>query len=136
MFLLESQLRSLWGSPCMQLFFFLSVTFITTFCYFSYYVFWYRTLWVNFVGGSLCFLGPDVYFLPQIKQFSAIISSNKFSAPFSLSSLPGIPIMQMLLCLMMLLSSLNLFSVLLFFFLITVQFAFQYSVFQLYDPFF
>ena len=38
---------------------------------------------------------------PRLGKFSAIISSNKLSAPFSLSSLSGTPIVQMLTCLML-----------------------------------
>ena len=41
---------------------------------------------IDFVGGSLYFLDLDICFLPQVGKFSRIISSNKFSAPFSLFS--------------------------------------------------
>ena len=37
---------------------------------------------------------------PILGTFSAVISSNIFSGPFSLSPPPGTPIMQMLVCLM------------------------------------
>ena len=58
---------------------------------------------------------------PIFKMFSSVISSNKFSAPFSLSSTSGKPIMQMLLHLMILLSYLNVFSFFIIFFLFPVQ---------------
>ena len=44
--------------------------------------------------------GFGYLFSPPDNKVSAIISSNKLSAPFSLSSSFGIPIMQMSLCLM------------------------------------
>ena len=37
-------------------------------------------------------------FFPMLGKFSAIISSNIFSGPFSLSSPSGTPVMQMLVC--------------------------------------
>ena len=52
--------------------------------------------------------------LPRFGTFSVTISSNKCSAPY-LSSHFGIPIMQVLLCLMVLLSFQSLFSFVLFF---------------------
>ena len=58
--------------------------------------------WVEFVWDSWYLLSLDLYFLPQFKKFSAIISSNTFFTPFLSSS--GIPIMQMFLCLMISLS--------------------------------
>ena len=68
---------------------------------------------------------------PKLEMFSAIMSSRKFSAPFSLSSNSGTPIMQML-CLML---SLKLSSFLFFFFFPFSFSDFYYSVFQFADPF-
>ena len=60
---------------------------------------------VDFLGSSclgLCvLLDLDICFLSHIRKFSAIIYSNKFFAPFSLSSPSGSPIMGMLVCLML-----------------------------------
>lgn len=80
---------------------------------------------MDFLGfillGALWFLDLDVFFLPQIRKFSALISSNKFSASFSLSS-SGIPIKWILLCLMLLHSYLNLFSfIIIIFVVVAVQ---------------
>ena len=47
---------------------------------------------------------------PELGKFSAIISSNTFSGPFSLSSPSGTPIMQMLVHLMLSQRSLRLSS--------------------------
>ena len=44
-------------------------------------------------GSSLCLLDFNAFFLPQIREVSAIISSSTPSAPFPLSSSSGIPIM-------------------------------------------
>ena len=56
-------------------------------------------------------------FFPGLGKFSATVSSNKFSAPFSSPS--GTPIIQILVCLMLSLKSLklaSLFFILFFFF--------------------
>lgn len=82
--------------------------------------------------GALCASKIWISFsFPRFGKFSAIISSDKFSAPFTLSS-SGILIMQMLLYLMVLVSSLNLFSffIILFFFLLFSLIEFHYSVLQ------
>ena len=60
--------------------------------------------------GTLCFLDLVDYFLCMLGNFSAIISSNIFSGPFSLSSPSRNPIMQMLVHLMFSQRSCKLFS--------------------------
>ena len=45
---------------------------------------------------KLFFLDFVDYCIPMLRKFSAIVSSNIFSDPFSLSSCSGNPIMQML----------------------------------------
>ena len=57
--------------------------------------------WVYPVWYSLCFLDLVDYFPSHIGNVSAIISSNIFSGPFSLSSPSGTLIMHMLVCLML-----------------------------------
>ena len=39
---------------------------------------WYGYLWIHFVGDSLCFLDPDVCFLPHIGKFSTTSPSISF----------------------------------------------------------
>ena len=103
------------GSPCIVTVFFCCLTTttknITSFCHFKDRVSCNGPPWVEFWGGNLCasWIWISVSF-PRLGKFSAIISSNKFSAAFSLSSLSGTPIILMLLCLMESLSSLSLFS--------------------------
>ena len=53
--------------------------------------------------------------LPMLGNFSAIILSNIFLGPFSLSSPPGTPIMQFLVCLILFQRSLRLSSFFFFF---------------------
>lgn len=84
---------------------------ITTCCYFNYYVSCPGDFWFDFSEGSLCHLYLDVYFLPQIrKKFNYYLFKYIFCSLFSVFSLwdsySGI-----LLTLMMLLSSLYLFSI-------------------------
>ena len=62
----------------------------------------FRTLCASWTWISVSFY--------RLRTFSAIISSNKCSAPFSLFSPFGTPIMQMLVCLMLSQKSLKLFS--------------------------
>ena len=49
--------------------------------------------WVSPVQNSLPLLDLDVCFLFQLGKLSAIVSSNMFSAPFSLSPPFGTPVM-------------------------------------------
>ena len=65
-------------------------------------------LWLNLLEGSLCLFNLDV-FLARFGKCLAIILSNTFSAPHSLSSPLG-SLMWMWLCLMESLSSLIIFS--------------------------
>ena len=59
--------------------------------------------------------------LPRLGKFSAIMSSNMFSAPPFLSFLSETPIMQVLVCLILSQRSLKLSSFLFIFFLLSVQ---------------
>ena len=68
----------------------------------------FATLWASWIWTSVSF--------PRLGKFPAIISSNNFSAPFSLSSPFGTPIMQMLVHLMVSHKSLKLSSLFSFFF--------------------
>ena len=61
------------------------------FCHFNYGILWCLFLCVHLIWDSLCFLDLDVCFFTRLRKFSAIISSNKFSVPFTLSSLSGTP---------------------------------------------
>ena len=71
--------------------------------------------------GTLCFLDSAVCFLTRLGKFSAIMSSNRFSVLFSLSSHSGTPIMPMLVSLMLSLRSLKLSS---FFLCLYISFSF------------
>ena len=75
----------------------------------------FGTLWVSWTWMSFSRLG----------KFSAIISSNNFSGPFSLSSPSGTPIMWMLFCLMLYQIFLKVSS--LFFFFNALPCLLQYS---------
>ena len=70
------------------------------FTIFDYYMSWCVSLGV-ILPGTLHFLDFIHYFIPMLQNFSAIISSNMFLGPFSLSSPSGTPIMRMLVCLML-----------------------------------
>ena len=87
-FLLKDQLLSVWGFPCMLLVVFpllLLIFFVFNLCYFSFSI---------------------------LGKFSAIISSKIFSYHFFFSSSSGIPIIQILVCLILSQRSLRLSSVL------------------------
>ena len=99
-----------------------------------YLLVWTSLAW--FCWGAFCafWIGIFVSF-PTHGKFSAIIPSNTFSIHFSFPSPYTIPIMQRLLWLMVLLSSLNL--VLFFFSFLLFRFIpFYYSVLQVPDLFF
>ena len=52
---------------------------------------WCGPLWVDPVWHPFFFLVLDVCFFSQVKKLSAIMPSNIFSVPFSLSSPSGTP---------------------------------------------
>lgn len=62
---------------------------------------WCGLLWCHLVWDPQCYLHLGTFFPLKYGKFSTIISSNSFSAPFSLSSLPRTFIMQMLVHLML-----------------------------------
>ena len=74
----------------------------------------------------------------RLGNFPTIIYSNRFSAPFCLSSTFGIPIMQMLLCLMMALFPLiySPFFIVCFSSLMFSLIALYHSLIQVADPLF
>ena len=76
---------------------------------------------VFFLFGTLCSRMPISF--PRLAKCSASMSSNVFSAPFSLSSPPGTPRTQMFLCLMWSQRSLKPTSFLLFFFSVWLQWS-------------
>ena len=77
--------------------------------------------WLILFGAFCAFCSwMSVSFL-RLGKSSSIISSNKFSAPSSLSSPSGIPLIRMLSCLILSQSSLRLSLFCLFFFLFHVQ---------------
>ena len=97
-FLLRNQLITLWELPC--------ILFIT------FNIFSLSLIFVSLIAvclsmfhlgfilpGTLCasWTWVTVSF-PMLGKFSAIISSNVFSGPFSLSSPSGNPLMRMLVC--------------------------------------
>ena len=88
-----------------------------------------RSLWVHLVWTSLCFQDLYVVSFASIGKFSAIISSSRFSVPFSLSSPSGTPMIQIFIHLMLLQRFLRLFS---FFFLFDLPFGW-YSLSSLPD---
>ena len=53
-------------------------------------MYWCGPLWLHLVWDSRYFLVLDVCFLPKLGRFSAVISSNKFSAFLSLFSPLGL----------------------------------------------
>ena len=63
------------------------------------------------VQDSPCFLYLDVISLPRLGKFSVILFSDMFSAPFSLPSPSGAPVLQILACLMLSQRSLKLSSI-------------------------
>lgn len=73
---------------------------VFNFWHFNYNVSWCGSFGVHFIWNSRGFLDMDVCFLPRLGKLLAIMSSNKFFAPFLLSSLSGTHKMQMLFCLM------------------------------------
>lgn len=75
-------------------------------CHFYYNMSCCGPVWVQLVWGPLCFL----YLSFRFGKFSAIISSNIFSIPFSFSSPSGIPIMHRLAFFVLSHSSLMLLS--------------------------
>lgn len=95
---------------------------------------WYRPLLVHLVWDYLYFLDLISVSLPGLEKLLAITSSNKFSAPFSLSS-SGTHIMQMLIPSMLSQMSLQLSSLIFIFFSLFSLGDFHYSVFQITDPF-
>lgn len=112
-FLQRDLLLTLWGLPCklgtsFVLLFLGFFFFITIFCKFNYNTsgvglflsILMGVLYASWIWIFVCF--------PKLGKFSAIISSNKPSAPFSLSS--SGTLLQTLLHLMKLLSSLSLLS--------------------------
>ena len=73
--------------------------------------------------GSLCLLDMDVCFFSQTWEVF-IISSNKFSGPFSLSPLSGIPITRLIIMLdgvTELPKSISIFFIYIYFFLSPLQ---------------
>ena len=71
----------------------LLIFYLCNFFQLDYYVSWCVPPWVYPSWGSLHFLDLIDYFFPKFRKFSAIISSNIFSGPYSLSSTSGTPIM-------------------------------------------
>ena len=63
---------------------------------------------LGFIFGTLGFLNLGICFLPTSWNFSVIVSSRKFSAPFYLSSPSETPILQMFIHLVLFKRSLNL----------------------------
>lgn len=86
---------------------------------------WLCSRWTWEICIFYCFgLESSIYlsvYSPRLGRFSAIISSNAFSIPFSLFSFQDIPIRQMMVCLMMSLKSLKTYIYMFFsFFFLTV----------------
>ena len=92
----EKSTDSLMGVPLYVICHFPLVAFnilsVFNFCQFDYYVSWCVPPWVYPSWDSLHFLDLTISF-PKFRKFSAIISSNIFSGPYSLSSTSGTPIM-------------------------------------------
>lgn len=113
--------------------------FITS-CFLLLLLRFFKILIIMYLGMDLFFEfsvlpGPDVCFLPQVGKFSAIISSNNSSAPFSLSSLSWTSIMLLLFHLTWSHRSLKLFHLLkVFFFLLCLRDSYS-LVFQVNDFF-
>ena len=101
--------------PCCFLYF----IFVFNFHHFDYYVSWCVPPWVYLALDFLCFLDLVDYF-PMLGKFSAIISSNIFSSPFSLFWDPYRGPMWMLVLIMFSQSSLRQSSFFSFFFLYSV----------------
>lgn len=80
---------------------------------------WLCSRWTWEICIFYCFgLESSIYlsvYSPRLGRFSAIISSNAFSIPFSLFSFQDIPIRQMMVCLMMSLKSLKIYIYIFFF---------------------
>ena len=66
--------------------------FVFSFCQFDYYVSQCVPPWAYTSWDSLCFLDLVDYFLSQLGKFTAIISANIFSDPFSFYSSGTSPI--------------------------------------------
>ena len=92
----QSNWCSLVGTTCFSLVAF-RILFLFKPCHFNYDVSRCRPLWVQIIWDSLGFLDLCVFFLHQIREFMATISSNRFLITCSLSSLSDIPMMWMLL---------------------------------------
>ena len=56
--------------------------FVFDFRQFCYNMSWWVWFWVKILGLIVSFMNSDVQFLLRFGKFSAIISLNKFSAPF------------------------------------------------------
>ena len=99
-------------------------------------MFWCIPPWVYPAWDCLCFSWTwlTVSF-PMFRHFSAIISSNIFLGPFSLSAPSQTPIMQMLMHLMLSQRSLRLFLFILFSILFCSS-DFHHSILQVIYPFF
>ena len=77
-------------------------------------------VWIHLVWKALGFLYLDICFLLRFRKFSTIISSNKFSILFSLSSPSKIPRKYMMVCLFFSHRFLKLFSLKMFLFAILI----------------
>ena len=92
----EKSADSLMGVPLYVMCHFSLVSFnilsVFHFCQFDYYVSWCVPPWAHPSWETPCFLDLTISF-PMFGKFSAIISSNIFSGPYSLSSTSGTPIM-------------------------------------------
>ena len=121
----EKSLIDLWGLPCTWLFIFLLLVFRILSLSLTFAILIIVRLGVDIFGfisfGALCvsctWISASFF---RFRMFPAIISSNTFSTPFSLSSPSRTPIMQMIVCLMKSQRSLKLSSFLKFVFLFTV----------------
>ena len=100
--------------PSLLLIFYLCLLF----CQFDYSVSWCVPPWVYSAWDCLYFLTWLAISFPTFRNFSAIISSNIFSCPFSLCHSSGTPIMRMLVHLMLSQRSLRLSSFHSFFYIL------------------
>ena len=62
------------------------ILFVFEFCHFNYSVSWSGPLWVHLDWDPLCFLDLRNFFSQQVRKFSVITFSNRFSITCSSSS--------------------------------------------------
>ena len=114
-------------------FFFFGICF--SLCHFNHNVPRCGALWVHIIGTLCASLTWITVSCPRLGEFSTIISSNKFIAPFFSSFSFWDPIMQMLVRVILSQRSLEVLSLKNIFFLFSLG-IFPYSVFQPTDHFF